>query len=89
MEILPLTLAITLASTCQSEASKARWPSISSSTISDILYPKFKMKTVNVIMFGCCKSDFLAVHNSSIGDLVTHSLRVLLHLTLQSDPGDS
>ena len=35
---------------------------------------------------------FLAVHNSSIGDLVTHSLthslRVLLLLTLQSDPRD-
>ena len=35
---------------------------------------------------------FLAVHNSSIGDLVTHSLTnwltVLLLLTLQSDPRD-
>ena len=31
---------------------------------------------------------FLAVHNSSIGDLVTDSLTVLLLLTLQSDPGD-
>ena len=35
---------------------------------------------------------FLAVHNSSIGDLVTdsvtESLRVLLLLTLQSDPRD-
>ena len=37
------------------------------------------------------KPVYLAVQNSSIGDLVTHSVRVLLLLTfnvIQSDPRD-
>ena len=45
-----------------------------------------------VDLFNGKKNGFLADHNSSIGDLVTHrvthSLRVLLLLTLQSDPRD-
>ena len=34
------------------------------------------------------RKGFLAVQNSSIGDLVTHSLRDILILTLQSDHKD-
>ena len=44
------------------------------------------VKKENLRYFFTKPSPFLAVQNSSIGDLVTHSLRDILILTLQSDP---
>ena len=53
--------------------------------------PQSAAKSISYDLF--CANDvlmlfalFLAVQNSSIGDLVTHSLRDILILTLQSDP---
>ena len=55
----------------------------------------FEMCPQNICMKGCKVTlvAFLAVHNSSIGDLVTHSVsqsvsQSLLLLSLQSDPRD-